>query len=162
MLPGAGRHIAIVSVWLIGEFPYGFDPKLAPWFATCKDAIRDVRGKLEEQRRFFDCCLRFALRNLRVHCEFNVRTVAIPIIWRGSERLAWLDDIDVTEEDRGAVRMMHWMAGMIAQRAEINMRERLALLRDLRTEVELYDLQPDGNPVVQRALELWDQFLRQL
>ena len=121
-----------------------------------------MRGKLEEQRRFFDCCLRFALRNLRVHCEFNVRTVAIPIIWRGSERLAWLDDIDVTEEDRGAVRMMHWMAGMIAQRAEIDMRERLALLRDLRTEVELYDLQPDGNPVVQRALELWDQFLRQL
>ena len=126
-LPGAGCHLAIISAWLVDNF----DPKLAPWFATCKDAIRDVRGKLEEQRRFFDCCLQFALRNLRVHCEFNVRTVAIPIIWRGSERLAWLDDVDVTEEDRGAVRMMHWMTGMIAQRAEINMRERLALLRDL-------------------------------
>jgi hypothetical protein len=56
-------------------------------------------------------------------------------------------------------------AGLVTSAEEdawvLSMHVALALLRDLRTEVELYDLQPDG-PVVQRALELWDQVLRQL
>ena len=59
------RVVEVMSAWLVEDF----DPKLAPWLLTCKDAIEPVRQKLEEERDHKDKVMRWALSRLRL--QFN-------------------------------------------------------------------------------------------
>ena len=54
------RVVEIMSTWLVENF----DPKLAPWFATCKDAVEPVRHLSEEEREQRDKVTRWALDRL--------------------------------------------------------------------------------------------------
>ena len=54
------RVVEIMSAWLVENF----DPKLAQWFATRKDAVEPVRHLIEEEREQKDKVTRWALDRL--------------------------------------------------------------------------------------------------
>ena len=49
--------ISIISSWLVDDF----DPKLAAWYATCRDAVLPVRHRLKQERDEKDKVMRWAL-----------------------------------------------------------------------------------------------------
>ena len=153
-LPGAGCQL--ISAWLVDKF----DPKLAPWFATCKDAIRDVRGKLEEERREFDARLQLAFHNLRTCYVSHARSYGVRIVFMGSTVLMVRDPY-TSNEDRDAVMDMYGICDMIKEMADVDMQHRLELLHELVEFFEDPGFGPDTYLAVQQALAGWEAFQRE-
>ena len=155
-LPGAGCQLAIISAWLVDNF----DPKLAPGFATCKDAIRDVRGKLEEERRRFDARLQSAFHNLRTYYISHAQPYAVRIALMGRPVIAWKAGY-ISGEDREAVMEMYGICDEIREMADIDMQQRLELLHELVDYFEDPPLGPDIYPAVRHAMDGWEIFQRE-
>ena len=53
--------ISSISSWLVDDF----NPKLAAWYATCREAVLPVRHRLKQERDEKDKVMRWALWTLR-------------------------------------------------------------------------------------------------
>jgi hypothetical protein len=120
--------IRIVSLWIADGPPCQFDPTLAPWFATCNDAVDDVREKLKRARRFKDHILSVALVRLRDDCERLFRLFVSS--GTGIRVMEGPDGEDrLNDEDREAALQLHDISETIRDHMSAELVDNLALAR---------------------------------
>ena len=96
------RVFEIMSAWLVENF----DPKLAPWFATCKDSIAPVQHRLKKERKQKGDVMRWVIEGMHKHLSSYASVYSKRIWFRGERYCGWRDDvIDIDEDDREAVTL---------------------------------------------------------
>ena len=96
------RVVEVMSAWLVEDF----DPKLAPWLLTCKDATALAQHCLNKERKHKDEVLRWVIEGVHQHLSSYASVYSKRIWFRGERYCGWRDDvIDIDEDDREAVTL---------------------------------------------------------